>query len=654
MSQIAKFERRSQFTFSDYRNRRLKTVKIWKLARTNTNCKLLWKNASIGQFKEHLKIGNNKIARIVGFTPNYLGFQPSRPVTATNYILFYLNMVLRRDYSNTDLYNTFLNITIQQKDVWSGGYDTNNAHLSNFFIENKSSIKLDSLEIINICRNNPWFKVPSLDFSDPSEMYSCVNYNPKAGPGLFFSKLLKQTQKKYTKVMAYALALELYEIIIQECMTNFSLWEINSREKEIKINSNKAPTTRLILNPEHHICMLLSWFFQKFMDSVSYGNNEVKFLIHKEYDGVKANKFYNSIIKNYDWVVDADWSLFDSSQDPEYIKSALLIMFSGLDFSVKANKRILFFIIESTIKKYIAIPPGIVVECNKGMPSGHPGVTAINCYVNLIRWAIIGYELYGENYWDYMDITVYGDDALVGFKHTDNLWKIDNICAKYGFIGDSIVDRLYPTSAYDLDKHSTPDFLKRRFDLNGVYWNREKLLNNLIFQTKNRSINLQIDLILGYIETGPFDAEMNEVLIKTLNTMVEFKNSLIDKEYIAKINKLNIDYQRFALFNTIHPLNNLIYENNFVYNGDQSYIREFKNDFLGLELYNAIHDFQIDELKILLKFNNNAEYLNYIYGGRKFYFFSDLLERHFTQIENLWVPNICVRHYSNKTLFNSS
>jgi hypothetical protein len=653
LDEIAKFEHWKKFKFYKHKNRKVKNVTIWRLKRGVTECHREFRKTDIAGFKKHFSI-DQVTTKLVGFTPNYIGFQPSKPLNSKNYIFKYLDEVIREDYQKHPISDDYYEVATTDKEVWSGGYDTNGAHLRNFFVKKEVDCQLTVDQILQIVADCPWFVVPNLEFDDPTEMYNCVNYNPKAGPGIMFKKLTKQVRKEYTKLMAYTIALELYERIGLIATTNFSLWEINAREKEVKMKSEKEPTTRLILNPEHHITMLMCWFFQKFLDSVSFANPNVKFLIHKEYDGHKAYKFYNNIVSKYDWLVDADWSLFDSSQTQEYLQAALLIMFSKLDFTNKSNKRLLFFIMESTIKKYIALPPGIVVECKQGMPSGHPGVTAINCYVNLIRWAIIGYEIYGKNFWEYMDITVYGDDALVGFKNSPNLFKIDEIASKYGFVGDTIKGRLYPTKLYNQEKHRTPDFLKRRFDLFGVYWNRTKLFNNLIFQSDKRDINLQIDLILGYIQTGPFDLEMNDLLFKTLNKMMLNHHDLIRNEYKNKITKIKIDFDRFMLRGDTNVLKQYEDDAKIFNTGGQINVQNFKTDLHGFKIYNAIHESRFDEIKLLLKFTTNAEFLNFFYGERKFFILPAIYKQYFTKIDDCIIPNECVRKFNNVTLFNTS
>lgn len=214
------------------------------------------------------------------------------------------------------------------REVYSGGYDTNINHLKNFFRKNEPLKDLTVDEILHICKDNPWFDVPKVDFNDISEIENVVNYNPKSHPGHYTSKICRSVHKGNTIGFATRQARETYRMVRKYPMKNYCLWNIFAREKEIK-TGKREPSTRVIWNPEHYFTILNSWVFQKFMKGCEYGKGSdgLRFMIDKEYNGVKAYKLLDRIM-NRDYIIDPDWSLFDSTQTNNYLCSAWLMLCS--------------------------------------------------------------------------------------------------------------------------------------------------------------------------------------------------------------------------------------------------------------------------------------------------------------------------------------
>lgn len=582
-------------------------------------------------FKKHLRIEGS--SKVVGTTPDYVGFRPSKRVASHNYLVEAINHILDNEHIDESLANELIESAVNYREVWSGGYDTNSGHLSEFFRKRKVDCKLKAEDIIKICTNNPWFKVPRILMDDPEEMFDMVNFNPKSNPGHYFGKLMRTNFKKHTYKTAYMLALELYEEIRSKPTKNFCLWQILSREKDNKTSGDKIPSTRVVMNPEHHITMLMGWLFQKFISTCNSHTNQAKFMISKEYDSTKAKKLLKDIVFKYDYLVDADWSWFDATQDSEYLIAAICIMF-GNSITCKEDERMLYWLIEATVTKYVAVPPGIVVELNNGMPSGHPGVTAINCIVNLIRWSVIGYEIYGDNYWENMDLSVYGDDAFVGLNYNNKLFTIDDICHKYGYIGDSIRNRLFPSNLFFSEPHNTPDFLKRRFNLKGIYWNRTKLFDKLIYQSRNRDINDQIDLIIGFIQTGPSDPIMNNFLCMIINYLL--KNYDVKSDIKLKYNNLiKPELDRFYMEFSETKIEGFEYEKNNNGSGEYYYLPNTSKRLMETFFY----DFEIEDAKLVWKFLFDSDFIFESRAKIKFLILKDVLKKYFIRKgKRNWIP----------------
>lgn len=400
--------------------------------------------------------------------------------------------------------------------------------------------------------------VPRLKFKDFKQSAHWQNYNPASNPGHYTSKLFNTKFKGNTIAYAFELAKKKFELIGLIPIKNYCLWDIFAREKDINVSKfivEKTPSTRVVLNTEHYETLLLSFFFQPLMKAVNSFGTNIKFHISGEYDGNKALELHNRI-QNYDFYVDADWSLFDSSIDTEVLKASGAIMFAN-SVSDKEDLRRVFHVISSFVTKYIVLPPGIVVELNRGNPSGHPGVTAINCYVNLIRWSLIGRMIYGEDYQNYMDLEVYGDDAVVMFKYHKNLFKIDEIIRELGYESDPLVDKLYPCSRFGIDEDKGPDFLKRRVVQGTLSWNSDKMFDKLIYQSKKRNVKDQIDLLVNFISTAPGNKDSIN-LFKTFITYCKNKFSKDDiiMDHIINVEELIYNYngERFSIANKVNKL----------------------------------------------------------------------------------------------------
>jgi len=408
------------------------------------------------------------------------------------------------------------------------------------------STKYKAEEIIAQCNNSPWLLSPSLNLNSIDDLPYVTNFNPKSHNGHYSMRFFSCRNKGATIMPAILLAFRKFELIKKYAIKNFTLWDVFAREKDMKTDNNDSSmiyTTRLVLSTEHYQTLLLSYFFQKLMVSTeAFG--ETKFHLKSEYDGTKAFNLYRRS-QNYDYVIDADWPKFDSSIDSEYLLAAGAIMFSNC-LDTRESLRVIFHLISSFITKYVVLPPGIVVELNRGNPSGHPGVTAINCYVNLIRWIQIGIKIYGINYWKYMDIEVYGDDAYVFFKQHSNLKRVDEFVTELGFADINIYERLFPTSLIIEDRESSPDFLKRKISLDGLCWNTTKVLDKLFYQSKKRSVYEQVELIKSFVTTAPGDHEFNEYL-KFLITEIEDEFLKYKTNSLEEINLFLNNVKRFEL-----------------------------------------------------------------------------------------------------------
>jgi hypothetical protein len=534
-----------------------------------------FKYTNLVEFKNHFNI--NRTNRVVGYTPDYIGSSPSTVIKNDNIftkICIKYKDEIKNNCSNS-FYNDLIKSSIDTRIVFSSGYTSSHSHLKEFFKDDTTVYK--SEDIITFLRftKNKWIFTPKVSFYDYKEIDFNVRVNLEANPGHYTSKLINN-KKKNTNLMSRLVAKRFYNQIRKHApIKNFYLWSILGRGKDIKLTQNsvsKDVGTRTIMATEDPMCTLLMWFSQKIQVALNTESNKT-FNVSGEYNIEKSYKLYENKL-NYDYYLEADWTFFDSNADGEFIKAASIVLLEGLPKD-KLHDRIRYTITKSILTKYVALPPGIVVELNRGVPSGHPFTTLINCTLNTIYWSLIGYNIYGDKYQDYMKVEVYGDDALVFFKNHQKLKEIDNIIHKIGLKAEPLLDELR-LCKFDYEKDELPDFLKRRYYDNKLIWNHKKFFDKIFYQSKSRDIYDQIELLISYINTAPYDSDLIEFCkickkyidskhnydylykndsykqLEELVTQGCVKENICERFDISKINYLNFDlHHKFRNLYTI-------------------------------------------------------------------------------------------------------
>jgi hypothetical protein len=516
-----------RFKSSKYINeqiqKKVKGVMLYKLISKDNNVFKQCKRTGIKQFKEFYCLNNNNDAKIVGFTPNYIGVKPSLPIKATNYVKHYIFNEwdsIRTKYPF--IYQKINENLSKPRIVFEAGYDTATEHLRENF--SPSTLKLTRENVLDILQKSDfkWFKTPLIECTDDNELSLTTNFNPKSRPGMYTSMVISK-KRGYSHIYSVMAAKHLFSQVKKYPLKNYNLWEILGREKDIKINKGSEETvvsTRIVVSTEEYATLLASWPAQKAQLAYELYDKDRKFHLRGEFN---ETKFFKIACKRleYDYYVSADWRFYDSNVDKIIIQISMSIICGGLIETMgKEGERLMFYLLNYQICKYVAVPPGIVVELNKAVPSGSAFTTLCNCVSNLIYWAIIGNEIYGDNYADMMDVEVYGDDAYVFFKNHDRLLEIDNIITKIGLKSDPLLCLLKPTD-FKANINDDHDFLKRQFSLTDLQWNLEKMLTRIIYQTKNRKANEQFELLFSYLISAPGNNEYNSFIIDIMKYMVD-------------------------------------------------------------------------------------------------------------------------------------
>lgn len=546
------------------RQRKIKSYQIFKLQQINGTFYNLHKRVKFTKFREHY--GINKTNRCIGFTPDHVGPSISKIVDKRNYFIDFLKSnkeELKNSLSNS-CYSDLLSSLLEERVVYSAGFTTCGQHLKEYFKDNQTDEIWTVENIISVLElsNFKWFKSAVCEFHDGEEVLNTVKMNPNAYAG-HYSSMLFGKKKGSSNYAAKFIAYKLWKSMKTTVVKNFYLWTILGREKDIKIDTdcNKEVGTRVVMTCEHPITLLLCWFAQKISRIVCNDDLwDCKFNVDGEFNNSKYKKLIDKE-KNYDFILEADWSYYDSNIDTNFLITAGLIICSGLPRD-QLHRNIRYLIISSIVSKYVIVPPGIVVELNRAQPSGHPFGTLTNCYVNIIYWSLIGQKIYGDNYHEMMDIEVYGDDTRAYFKNHKNLVNIDQYVEECGLKSDSLINNFRAINERPELNHQI-DFLKRRFDETGIVWNHKKMFDKMLYPSKNRSINNQYRMVSSWFESVPTDNDALIIRESFGKYIVDNHNEILEYDIVLLIkNNKNFvlgsdirSVKKFQFYNYKHDIN---------------------------------------------------------------------------------------------------
>lgn len=295
---------------------------------------------------------------------------------------------INRNYSKIkhkfpNVFESLIRASLERRQLLQGSFDTNSSHLISYFDE--SGMEMEEHDILSILNksNYKFFRTPEIEFSSKGiNIDFFTRFNPDASTGHYTSKIFGRKRSE-TILHSRIIAQYLLNMLTKVPLKNFCLWDVLGREKDVKVGYNNGDEveSRVVLNTEEPIMLLLS-YFSRLITKALESDIECRFPLKGEFNNRKSNSILNKH-RFYDFYIATDWKKFDSQCKPEFIKVASSILLSGLKRD-KFHDRIKYFITSSLITKYICVPPGLVYECNKGVPSGHPFTSLITSYINII------------------------------------------------------------------------------------------------------------------------------------------------------------------------------------------------------------------------------------------------------------------------------
>lgn len=390
-----------------------------------------------------------------------------------------------------------------------------------------------------------------------------VRVNPQSNPGLMTSKFFGN-KRKYSIHYTREVANLLMHLLQDNLLGYYHTWECIGREKDVnigKLKVNDHVLTRLCMHMEEPYMLVLSSILQPINDLIVRDVTNNIFL-GKELTGSPGDFFYRGSFDHFEYAVEMDWENFDIHVTIEEMLAAICLLrecypprYDPLTKVELPNGKLAdhcFVLLAHAIcYKRVILENGHTFKFHDILPSGFPGTSLIGSLINLIRWCVIGYYLYGKYYQRYMKPIVHGDDSLVLVRALDQpQCGIRKTCLTY--LGQCVEDiNVYPwsrTVKYDL----IPTFLKRKSLLGlMLVWDSAKVLRKLSYPNKiRRSFIEYADVLLNYVYSCRGEWSFNVFLMEFLRYLyVNVFESNVDKK---ALHELELKYSGGARIKDFH------------------------------------------------------------------------------------------------------
>lgn len=178
---------------------------------------------------------------------------------------------------------------------------------------------------------------------------------------------------------------------------------------------------------------ILSRHFTRYIDKNITGTPTFhKIMIN--FDKVKDAKHLQNWVEQYDYIIEADYSKFDSSVPACVVRKAFQIfkeLFVSFDHTTST---VYDFLIENFLNSKVDLSDGRLLQKFGGVPSGSGFTSIIGSICNYIMLDTCFMKMgLDKNRWSAI---VYGDDCLIGIKkplhkHEDSAFKIRKLMLKF-------------------------------------------------------------------------------------------------------------------------------------------------------------------------------------------------------------------------------
>lgn len=163
-------------------------------------------------------------------------------------------------------------------------------------------------------------------------------------------------------------------------------------------------------------------------------------------------------------VIAGDFSAFDAHETPSFM-NVFLLMANAFYGNSEDN------IIRNILMEEVFDPSFVLgdklYKWNRGLPSGHPATTYINCCTNLALWYLLFISAWSDpkiRPLDYITPVVYGDDNVVAVKPAAEFWLTQAfVTTKFGGFGYKYTSEDKDTVVSGVRDLRDVTFLKRGF-----------------------------------------------------------------------------------------------------------------------------------------------------------------------------------------------
>nr|QOW97236.1 RNA-dependent RNA polymerase [Amalga-like dominovirus] len=469
------FRKKTYFPFIH----RLRKIGFYKLPTFCSENHMSYIKYSYKKFKTYGgPLNESSVCKLIGATPNYVGFVPSRRRQ--------MNYRFARFLSNTQMSDEVRKVLLTPRHTWTGGYDSYRHVLNEFTKPSEFNYTVEQVLDILEQEDFPWLRLPKMDFPKVSELEN-LYVNPSAHPGFFTRAFFGETRRE-TLSTSIHVARAMYNHLMNKPLKYQGLWTLGGRSKDVKLSLGYTEdvSTRAVWIPEEPLVLLSLLIVQPFTRALQKISGGCIF-IGKNYDFSEA-PWYSKLDDLYDVSFKSDWSLYDAHVPNEVILAAVSIIRSCYPDDRHVT-RFFSFLYDTIVSKNLVVPPGFVYRVDKGMPSGHPLVSLVNSIANYILWVIILRESLGKGKVSSSTYGVFhGDDSKIYAKFTKNLYKVDNVIRdKIHMPCDPVISSMCFLSRHSIDRPHVP-FLKRYVDDYGIScWYAPSFIKKFIYTDKDIS-----------------------------------------------------------------------------------------------------------------------------------------------------------------------
>lgn len=466
------------------------------------------------------------VSKVIGYTPNYVGYQPAKRIPVNTDFLSFLSKAKNLD---PEIYG---NILSDKREVWTGSYDSYSNVLKEF--TNYAKPKHTSQDYLRILEEEgfPWLKLPVMPPLE-KELLRKISVNPNAHPG-FYTKLFFGDKRKDTLEYSLPIAEHIFDHLQTKRYKWQGLWTLGGRSKDIKLSKEEtAVGTRAIWIPEEPLVLLSLIVVQPFTKLLQDIDQNCIF-VGKNFN-FSENQWFRRLDKFYEWNLRSDWKLFDAHVDSEMMLAAMNLIRKCYPDD-RFHTRYFSFLTDTLVNKNLVIPPGFVYKISKGMPSGHPLVTLVNSLVNYICFIPILQKIVGKGrVKEYFYAVFSGDDSKIYFRWTPNMLYIDDIIRKNTtLVNDGVASSISP--CYSLDnKENKVKFLKRYInDAGFISWHSPSMIRKLLYSDKNLTTAWHVNRwYCSLLCSAPGDAKLTQII----KSYIYFKNLKDNKNSKDKMRK---------------------------------------------------------------------------------------------------------------------